>query len=96
MHFREIAELTGDRFGKRINVATMHNELIKDERFDLVGRGKYALSEWGFYGGTVAELVSEILKKKKSMTEDELIKAVLERKMVKESTIKINQLKNTH
>ncbi len=93
MHFREIAELTGERFGKRINVATMHNELIKDERFDLVGRGKYALSEWGFYGGTVSELVTEILKKKKSMTEDELIKAVLERKMVKESTIKIN-LKN--
>ncbi len=93
MHFREIAELTGERFGKRINVATMHNELIKDERFDLVGRGKYALSEWGFYGGTVAELVAEILKKKKSMTEEDLIKAVLERKMVKESTIKIN-LKN--
>jgi len=92
MHFRDIAELTAERFGKRINVATMHNELIKDLRFDLVGRGKYALTDWGFYGGTVAELIAEILKKK-PLTESEVIKTVLERKMVKESTIKIN-LKN--
>lgn len=93
MHFRDIAELTGERFGKKINIATMHNELIKDKRFDLVGRGKYALGEWGFFGGTVAELIAQILKEKKSLSEDEVIKAVLERKMVKESTIKIN-LKN--
>lgn len=93
MHFRDIAELTGERFGKKINIATMHNELIKDPRFDLVGRGKYALTDWGFYGGTVADLIGEILGKKKNMSEDEVIQAVLERKMVKESTIKIN-LKN--
>lgn len=93
MHFKEIAEETAKRFDKRINVATMHNELIKDERFDLVGRGKYALKEWGFFGGTVSELITEILKKKKSLTEDEIIKLVSERKIVKESTIKIN-LKN--
>ena len=93
LHFRDIATLTGERFGKKINTATMHNELIKDERFDLVGRGKYALKEWGFYGGTVAELISEILEKKSPMKEDEIIAKVLERKMVKESTIKIN-LKN--
>jgi len=93
MHFREIAELTGERFGKKINIATMHNELIKDKRFDLVGRGQYALTDWGYFGGTVSELITQILKKKKSMTEDEVIEAVLERKMVKKSTIKIN-LKN--
>lgn len=93
MHFRDIADLTGERFGKKINIATMHNELIKDPRFDLVGRGKYALGEWGFFGGTVSELITEILSAKKSMSEEEVIKSVLERKMVKESTIKIN-LKN--
>ena len=93
MHFRDIAEVTGKEFGKRINTATMHNELIKDARFDLVGRGLYALKEWGLYGGTVAELITEILKKAKALSEKDVIKTVLERKIVKESTIKIN-LKN--
>lgn len=93
MHFRDIAAETGKRFDKKINIATMHNELIKDERFDLVGRGKYALTEWGFFGGPVADLIKLILKEKKSLSEDEIIKLVSERKIVKESTIKIN-LKN--
>lgn len=94
MHFRDIAKITGERFAKKINIATMHNELIKDARFDLVGRGLYALKEWGLYGGTVSDLIVEILKKeKKALTEEEVIKKVLERKMVKESTIRIN-LKN--
>ncbi len=94
MHFRDIAEQTSGHFGKKINVATMHNELIKDSRFALVGRGLYALQDWGLYGGPVADLVIEILKEnKKPMAEDDIIEKVLERKIVKESTIRIN-LKN--
>jgi len=94
MHFRDIAEKTSEHFGKKINVATMHNELIKDARFALVGRGLYALQDWGLYGGPVADLVTEILKdNKKPMSEDDIIEKVLERKIVKESTIRIN-LKN--
>jgi DNA-directed RNA polymerase delta subunit len=43
LHFRELTEVIADRFEKDVNVATVHNELIKDERFILVGRGLYAL-----------------------------------------------------
>lgn len=94
MHFRDIAEETSKHFGKKINVATMHNELIKDARFSLVGRGLYALKDWGLYGGPVSDLITEILKSnKKPMAEDDIIEKVLERKLVKESTIRIN-LKN--
>lgn len=94
MHFRDIARETSKFFDKEINVATMHNELIKDPRFALVGRGLYALENWGLFGGTVAELITMILKDaKKPMSEDDIIAKVLERKIVKESTILIN-LKN--
>jgi len=94
MHFREIAEETSKHFNKKINVATMHNELIKDERFSLVGRGLYALKDWGLFGGPVADLITLILKdNKKPMSEEDIIEKVLERKLVKESTIMIN-LKN--
>ena len=39
MHFREVAESISDTFGKKAHPATTHNELIKDDRFVLVGRG---------------------------------------------------------
>ena len=94
MHFKEIAQETSTYFGKEINVATMHNELIKDTRFSLVGRGIYALKDWGLYGGPVNDLITKILQENKSpMTEEDIITKVLEQKLVKESTIKIN-LKN--
>jgi DNA-directed RNA polymerase delta subunit len=44
MHFKKITEVVSERFGIEANVATMHNELIKDSRFILVGRGQYGLS----------------------------------------------------
>ena len=49
-HFSEIAKLinVAGFQGKKANVQTVHNELIKDNRFVLVGRGMYALSEWGY------------------------------------------------
>ncbi|MFW0870951.1 MAG: HTH domain-containing protein [Patescibacteria group bacterium] len=97
MHFRDIAQETSKYFNKKINTATMHNELIRDDRFALVGRGLYALNDWGLYGGTVKELIIEILKENKApMTEDAIIKKVLDRKLVKESTIRINLKDKKH
>ncbi len=93
MHFSELAAKASEHFGKKINIATAHNELIKDDRFILVGRGLYYLKDSDFYAGTVSQLITEILKKEKSLPEDEIVKRVLERKLVKESTILIN-LKN--
>src|SRR3989344_1608948 len=57
MHFREVAEATSKSGWsvKRAHPQTVHNELIKDPRFVLVGRGLYALTEWGFEPGTVSD-----------------------------------------
>ncbi|HKK54387.1 MAG TPA: sigma factor-like helix-turn-helix DNA-binding protein [Patescibacteria group bacterium] len=48
MHFTEIAERINEvAFDKKkANAATVHNELILDDRYKLVGRGLYALKEW--------------------------------------------------
>jgi hypothetical protein len=46
MHFKEVAKSISEVFNKKTHVATTHNELIKDDRFILVGRGIYALKEW--------------------------------------------------
>ena len=69
----------------------MHNELIKDKRFALVGRGLYALAEWGYEPGTVSQIIVQIMKKEnRSLSKDEIVKKVLEKRMVKENTVLIN------
>jgi DNA-directed RNA polymerase delta subunit len=92
MHFRDLSSEIAKQFSKKVNVATVHNELIKDPRFILVGRGKYGLKEWGTYSaGTVADVIKEILKSsKKALTKEEIIKEVLSKKDVKEQTVLIN------
>jgi hypothetical protein len=45
IHFRDVAKQIETLFKKKAHVATTHNELIKDQRFVLVGRGLYALKE---------------------------------------------------
>ena len=68
--------------------ATVHNELILDKRFVLVGRGIYALEEWGYKPGTVAEMIEEILRKEnRPMAKDEIAQEILKNKIVKRSTI---------
>ena len=57
MHFREVAQAINELFGHEAHVATTHNELIKDPRFVLVGRGLYALTEWGYTAGVVKEVL---------------------------------------
>ena len=92
-HFGEIARLINDaRFSsKRANVQTVHNELIKDPRFVLVGRGMYALSEWGYSTGTVKDVLVDILKRsQKPIPKSLMIAKVKEARMVKENTILLN------
>lgn len=94
LHFREIAELI-DTYGlqkkKHSHPQTVHNELIKDKRFVLVGRGIYALSDWGYKRGTVKEVITEILKSAGSpLTREEVLDRVLEIRQVKKSTVIIN------
>lgn len=90
IHFREVAKLITDLFKKKAHVATTHNELIKDPRFVLVGRGLYALSEWGYMSGVVKDVIKNIIDKNGPLTKDEIIKKVLKERYVKENTIMVN------
>ena len=93
MHFNEISEaIKGSEF-KRKDVTTqaIHNELIKDKRFVLIGRGIYALKEWGYSKGTVADIISDVLKDAgEPLHRDEIVKRVLKSRYVKETTILLN------
>lgn len=93
MHFNEIAEAIKKSDFKRKDVTTqaIHNELIKDKRFVLVGRGIYALKEWGYEKGTVADIIADILRKEgRALHRDEIVKRVLQSRYVKETTILLN------
>lgn len=93
MHFNEIAAAIKDSDFKRKDVTTqaIHNELIKDKRFVLVGRGMYALDEWGYEKGTVADIIADILQKEgAALHRDEIVKRVLKSRYVKETTILLN------
>ena len=95
LHFREIARLIDEhglyKSDKKTHPQTVHNELIKDERFVLVGRGTYALSDWGYRPGTVREVLSSILKDNNDpMSREELLSAVMKVRQVKRSTVIIN------
>lgn len=95
LHFRDIAKLI-DEHGlhskkRASHPQTVHNELIKDKRFVLVGRGIYALSEWGYKKGTVKEVIAEILAEaKQPLSREEVLERVLKIRQVKKSTIVIN------
>jgi hypothetical protein len=92
LHFSEIAELIKDSDFKRrdVTIQAIHNELIKDKRFVLIGRGIYALDEWGFSRGTVSDIIADILRKESPLHRDEIVKKVLKHRKVKETTILLN------
>jgi hypothetical protein len=93
MHFSEIADSIKDSSFKRKDVTTqaIHNELIKDNRFVLIGRGIYALDRWGFSKGTVSDIIAEVLRKSSApLHRDEIVKRVLKSRQVKETTILLN------
>ncbi|PID33534.1 hypothetical protein CR969_00255 [Candidatus Saccharibacteria bacterium] len=87
MHFSAIAKSIKQSDFKRKDVTTqaIHNELIKDKRFVLIGRGIYALSAWGYSRGTVTDIITEVLKKSDTpLHRDEIVKQVLKSRQVKE------------
>ncbi len=90
MHFREVAKAIADTFGRKTHVATTHNELIKDPRFVLVGRGYYALTEWGYKPGVVRDVIGEILKKDGPLSKEEVVDRVLKERFLKKNTILVN------
>ena len=90
MHFREVAEAIKELFGHEAHIATTHNELIKDGRFVLVGRGLYALSEWGYTSGVVKDVLRQILETDGPLSREEIIDKVRKERYVKDNTILVN------
>lgn len=96
IHFRDIAKLIEKLFNKEAHIATTHNELIKDKRFVLVGRGLYALAEWGYVSGVVKDVIKKMLQKHGPMTKEEIIQKVMKERYVKENTILVNLQNSKH
>lgn len=96
LHFVEIANKISEAgFDKKVvTVQAVHNELIRYDQFVLVGRGLYALKEFGYSKGTVAEVIEGLLRKKGSLTKQEIIEGVLKQRHVKKGTISLNLQKN--
>lgn len=94
MHFNDIAKAIGSSDFKRKNVTVqaIHNELIKDPRFVLIGRGIYALDAWGYQKGTVSDIIKKILAKAsdEGISRKEIVKQVLKERKVKETTVLLN------
>jgi hypothetical protein len=92
LHFTQIADRIGDLGAKKrtVTVQAVHNELIKDPRFVLVGRGIYALGEWGYAPGTVADIIAEVLREDSPLHKDEIVRRVLKKRQVKTTTIVLN------
>ncbi len=94
MHFRDVAAAI-DRVGwgnkKKAHPQTVHNELIKDNRFVLVGRGLYALREWGYEPGTVREVLVSLFKgSDRPLAREEIVRLAAEKRLVKPQTILLN------
>ncbi len=90
MHFTEVARGIEKLFGREAHPATTHNELIKDGRFVLVGRGLYALKEWGYQPGVVRDVIKGIISREGPLTREEIIDRVKRERYVKDATIAVN------
>jgi len=101
LHFTEVAGLI-DKFdynlpNKKTYPQTVHNELIKDSRFVLVGRGTYALAEWGYVPGTIKDIITNVLKNQGSpLHKDEVVKQVLAQRLVAKNTVLMNLNNKKH
>lgn len=92
LHFQELAKMiNAQKFDeRRVYPQTIHNELIKDPRFVLVGRGTYGLEEHGFYHGTAKEVLKKILKEKGPLSFEDIKKEVSKQRVLRENTLQIN------
>ncbi|MBU1178728.1 hypothetical protein KKB69_00050 [Patescibacteria group bacterium] len=90
MHFTEVAKAIQETFSRKAHIQTVHNEVIKDDKFVLVGRGLYALKEWGYQEGVVRNVIEKILSEESALPKEEIIKRVLKERYIKENTILVN------
>ena len=95
MHFTEVAKGIEKLFNRQTHPATTHNELIKDGRFVLVGRGLYALKEWGYEPGVVRDVIKGILERESPLSREEIVDRVKRERYVKDATIAVNLQNST-
>jgi len=88
LHFTEVARMI-----EGANLKSVHNELIRDERFVLIGRGIYALREWGYFPGEVKDVIYKFLKEEGPLTKEEILERIRKQRVVKENTVLINLAK---
>ncbi len=92
LHFEEITKAINEaKLSAQLALApTVHNELIKDQRFVLVGRGMYGLKEHGYEPGIARDVIHKILKKHGPLSSEEIIQKVNEQRFFKPNTVIIN------
>lgn len=92
MHFVSIANKITENMWEKVKVNTVHNELIRNSEFVLVGRWIYALKDWWIYKpGTVLDVITDIMKKAwEPMSTEDIIAKVLKVRKVKNTTIYMN------
>lgn len=91
MHFLDIANSITEYFSEPVKISTIHNELIRNEEFVLIGRGIYVLKEWGYRDGTVLDVILDIFKKASApLSTEEITARVLKVRKVKTTTIYMN------
>lgn len=96
LHFEDIATRITEVFGKKAYPPTVHNELILNDEYVLVGRGLYALKEWGYQEGVVSDIIDTVLNdNENALTRDEIVENVLKQRMVKKNTVHL-ALTNTN
>ncbi len=90
MHFSEITELI-NQMGfddRKAYPPTVHNELILNKQYVLIGRGIYALREWGYRPGVVADVIVDVLQKEqRPLSRHEIVELVLKQRVVKKNTV---------
>ncbi len=96
LHFTKVAELVNELEGpvcpaRKTLTQTIHNELIQDERFVLIGKGTYALKEWGYKPGIIRDIIVDILRDAgRPLTKEEIVEKILSQRYVKKNTVLIN------
>jgi len=91
MHFKEVTDAIN-----KINAdlkalpQTIHNELIKDPRIVLVGRGLYSLPSKEYVNGTCREVIAKILKKNGPLSSEKILMEVSKQRILKNNTILFN------
>lgn len=96
LHFSQVCKLihTSGFDDKKVTLQAVHNELIRYNDFVLIGRGIYALKDWGFKTGTVKDIIHDVLSENGPLSKAKIIEEVLKERKVKVGTISLNLQKH--